>query len=119
MDLLYFGLSIRFLNFLLSGRRFLLHANGKVRAVEFAPAAAGAAFRVLNHWSPVLIQAETLPGAKGCTDTAGLAPIPEDVDFKLRVRLFRNLFIFLLIHQTITLSTEIKGIDGHLANNWI
>lgn len=83
-------LSVRFLGLLLSGYD-LPDADGEVRAVEFAPAATGAAFGVFNHRGAVFIQAQTLLRAEGRTNTAGFAPIPEDVDFILRLGLLGRL----------------------------
>ena len=62
-------------------------ADGKIRAVQFAPAAAGAAFGFIHHRGAFGIQAEALPGAEGGADAAGFAPVPVDVDPVFRVRL--------------------------------
>jgi hypothetical protein len=36
----------------------------------------------------LFVHLQALPGAKGGADAAGLAPVPKDVDFMLRLGLF-------------------------------
>ena len=65
-------------------------ADGKIRAVQLAPPAAGAAFGFIHHRGALGIQAQALPRAEGGADAAGLAPVPVDVDSILGVAAFRG-----------------------------
>jgi hypothetical protein len=57
-----------------------MHANGEIRAMEFAPATAGATLRIFNHRLARVIQFNATLGAKRGTETTLLAPGPVDIN---------------------------------------
>jgi hypothetical protein len=102
-------------------------ADSKIRAVQFAPAAASAAFGFVHHRGALGIQAQALPGTESGADAAGLAPVPVDVDSILRVAgigvltagrirtCFRGLNqFFFRICLSIHYSTHLRGSRRHL-----
>jgi hypothetical protein len=73
-------------------RQPLPDADGEIRAVQFAPAAAGAAFGFDHHRGPLLVQCQALPGTEGGAQAAFFAPGPVNVNvvFLVRGRLRRR-----------------------------
>ncbi len=61
-------------------RQTLPHTNSKVRTMQLAPAAAGAALGFDHDRRPFLVQGQALPGAKGRAQAALFAPGPVDVN---------------------------------------
>jgi hypothetical protein len=56
-----------------------MDAYGKIRTVNFTPAAPGALVRINESRGSLIVQSNALARAKSSTDTAGFAPIAEDI----------------------------------------